>query len=371
MTVEDVIARHVEARGGDKWDSIETLRCEGEFTAFSEVAPFTLTRKRADRYLLDHEQNAKKVVIDYDGETAWWENHWFDPGAKPLEGVDLSALSTEFSFVNSLFDYAERGYTAELVGETDYEGFPAIAIKLVRPDDSVETWYLDPDTYLELARTSPGSDFGRAMEQRTVFDDFREVEGVMVPFYKETQWYTRDRVMRIDRIAFNVPVDDAIFAMPAPPGMGPILAMEGSWAIAVEQRSSPDAEFQASESSGKIETRLGRALIRSEIVTADGNTILWDLACDAARETYRMTSINDAQTYINVLEGQMGDDGRLVLSNVETGTTLEMFGMSIYTRASIFDVTEDGFKIDFEASTDGGESWAVMAKQTFSRAEEG
>ncbi len=367
-TVEEVIAKHIKARGGANWDKIQSLRAEGQFTAFSEVAPFTLTKQRGDRYLLDHTQNAKKVVIASDGENAWWENHWFGTKATPLEGANLAAASVEFHFVSSLFDYKSLGYTAELIGETEYDDFPAIGIKLTLPDESEETWYLDPETYLEFARLSPGSDFGRPMEQRTFFDDFREVQGVKIPFYTETQWYTRDRVMQIDKIDFDVAVDSAMFDMPAPPGMGPILGMAGEWKIAVEQRPRPDAEFQASESTGKIQALLDRGLIRAETKTAQGNTILWDLAYDSAREKYRMTTINDRQPYINVLEGTRGEDGKVVLTNLDTGTTLEMFGLSIHSRMSIFDVTDDGFRVEFETSIDGGENWAVMAKQAYARA---
>ena len=41
MTVDEVIAKNIEARGGaDNWSKVESIAMSGEFTAFSKVAPF-------------------------------------------------------------------------------------------------------------------------------------------------------------------------------------------------------------------------------------------------------------------------------------------------------------------------------------------
>ncbi len=49
-TVEQVIARHVEAHGGaQNWGAITSIKITGSSTAFSEVTPFTLHRKRDDK----------------------------------------------------------------------------------------------------------------------------------------------------------------------------------------------------------------------------------------------------------------------------------------------------------------------------------
>ena len=56
--VDEIIAKHVQARGGqENWQAVETMRMTGSFTAFSKIAPFTLQRKRDDRYHLDTMMN--------------------------------------------------------------------------------------------------------------------------------------------------------------------------------------------------------------------------------------------------------------------------------------------------------------------------
>ena len=137
MTLEDVIAKHIEARGGEEaWAKIESMRLTGQYMAFSKVSPFTLQRKRDHRYHIDHLHNEKQVTIAYDGENAWSDNHWNQPGAMPIDpGPDLDAVLRDIDFATALFDYEERGFTAELIGETEIEGIPAIGIKLTRPSE--------------------------------------------------------------------------------------------------------------------------------------------------------------------------------------------------------------------------------------------
>jgi hypothetical protein len=368
-TLEQVIAKHIEARGGQEaWAKLESMKLTGQFVAFSKVAPFTLQRKRDRRYHMDHLQNEKQVTIAYDGKNAWSDNHWNQPGAMPIEaGPDLDAVLREIDFATALFDYDERGFTAELIGETEIEGIPAIGIKLMRSEDSVDTWYLDPRTYLEIARESPGSDFGRPMPTRTFFDDFRKVEGLVIPHHVEGQWYTRDRVMTVESVELNAEIDDALFRIPAPNGMGPFVGLVGNWKVKTETRQQPGAPWQESEREGNIEAILRGALMQERFVTEGGTEVIWTLSFDSFHEKYRYTAIDGQRNQLDVREGTFDDDGKLVLSNMDTGTTWSGFGMTFHTRVTMFDIGDDAIKVHTELSTDGGENWFLAAKREYTR----
>jgi hypothetical protein len=371
MSLEEVIEKHVTARGGrESWQAVRTMKMTGSFTAFSKVAPFTLHKKRDNKYHMDHTLNERPVIIGYDGETAWWVNHWYQEGPQRVTGQDLTVLMGELDLATPLFDYKEKGYEARLLGEVEMEGLPAIGVELTRPDESVETWYLDPGTYLEIGRKAPGSDSGQPAEQITFYDDFREIEGVVIPYFNETQWYTRDRIMDIESVEINVPVDDELFEMPPPLGMGPFLPMAGDWRVTVAQRQSPQAEFSERERTSRIESLLRGALLRESYETAEGNQVIRTLSYDQYRERYRMTEIEDSRGLLDLMVGNTDDDGRLVVSNLETGSPTEMFGMTIFFRTAIYDVTDGGFKSQTEVSIDGGENWWVASKETYTRSDE-
>ncbi len=369
-TVDEVIAKHVKARGGEKrWSKIESIKLTGSFTAFSNVYPFTLYQTAGDRYYLDHVLDGKKVVIGYDGKLAWWENEFVMPGAQKIGGIDLGVNMREFDFPTPFFGYKEKGYKVRLSEETEYEGEPAIAVELTRPDESSETWFLDPDSYLEFARISPGSDFGSPMEQRTVYDDFREVDGVMIPHLREAQWYTRDRVMLVDNVELNVKIDDAMFAMPLPPGMDPLRSLAGEWNVAVEEQPQPGAPWSESERTSTIESKMGHGLLEETYMTSEGRAVVCQITYDRFKGTYRISIIDDVATQLDIQEGTM-EDGRITVSNVGTGITQTVFGgmMTRNSQIAIFDITDDGFKVEEAVSMDGGENWTVNVKKTYTRA---
>ena len=370
--VEQVIAKYVEARGGrDAWAAIDSIKMTGEFTAFSKVNPFTIYRTSDNKFFADHRMGGKTVVTGYDGELAWWDNHWYKEGAQEIAGADLAVVMRDVEFMPPLFNYETVGHEVELLGEVEVEGIPAIGIKLTRTDDSSETYYLDPSTYLEIARDSPGSDFGRAMEQRTWYDDFRDVAGTKMPFFTETQWYTRDRVMRVAKIETNVEVSDDMFRMPAPVGMGSFQAMAGDWTVSMEQRQRPEGEFRSSEHSSTIVPELRGAVMREHYNTPEGNEVYRTLSFDALREQYRVTEISSSNSFMDILEGAMTEDGRLTVSNFETGTPAVYGATTVHGRVSFFEITDDSFKMEYEVTIDGGENWWVAAKATYERVAEG
>ena len=368
MTVEEVIAKHVEAHGGSHWDAVQTMRITGSYKAFSKVTPFELHRKRDNKYHIDTVMNGHKYVAAYDGTTAWQDNAFLQEGAAEMSGADHDALIREADFVTPFFDYKERGYQVELLGDTDFEGYSAIGVKLTRPDQTEEHWYLDPQTYLALARTSPGSDFGTPMTQRTFFDDYRDVSGVKVPYLVESQWYTRDRVMTVDQVELNVEVDDAMFRMPLPLGMEPLRHLAGSFHVTVGQRGQPDGPFNDSEYASAIQPRMGGALLEEEFEDASGIKYLRTYSYDRFGERYRMTQMSSRTNHMDVREGSLGDDGRLTLSNRETGTKqIIPGGPTVYARTVLFNITEDSFQTETEVTIDDGANWWVAAKATYTR----
>jgi hypothetical protein len=362
------VAKHVAAHGGaEAWSKVQTMKLGGDFTAFSLKSPFTLVRKRESQYYLDHIWNGHRVVIGHDGRTTWSDNGFMEQGAVEITGADLAVVVGDLHFSTPLLDYPKNGYKGKLVGPTEFEGLPVVAVELTRPDGATETWYLDPKTWLEVARVSPGSDFGRPMPQRTFFDDFRTVSGLVVPHRVETQWYTRDRVMEVRSIELNAPIDDAMFRLPPPPGMEPLVPLAGAFRVTTSRRDDPQAEFTESQRDAKVEPLLKRALLEERWVT-DGTEIVRTLSYDRFRKRYRLTEISSDSKTMDIQEGPL-EDGKITLSNLDTGTSLVMFGTTTHQKTIIHDITANAFQIDREVSTDGGKTWFTAAKASYTRAE--
>ena len=370
QTLDEVVAKHVAAHGGaEAWAKIQTMKLTGDCSAFSLTTPFTMYRKRDKDYYVDHTWNGHRIIIGSDGKTIWSDNGFAEgQGATELTGADLAVQQGELWFVTPIFDYPKNGYQATLLGPTELEGVPALALELTRPDGAKEKWYLDPKTYLEMGRESPGSDFGRPMPQRTYYDDFRKVSNVVVPYRVESQWYTRERIFNVKSVELNVPVDDAMFKLPPPPGMAPVMPLVGKFQVATQQRDNPQAPWADGKRDSSVATAIGGALLE-ERFTADGSDVVRTLSYDRFRKRYRLTEISADTRMMDVEEGELAD-GKITLSNEKTGTSLEMFGSTIHTKTVIHDITPDGFAIDRDVSTDGGKTWFTASKAVYSRAKE-
>jgi hypothetical protein len=369
LTLEEVIARHIEARGGtEAWGKIQNMSLEGTFGAFSKVGPFHLVKTRDQRYFLDHVMNDLRVVIGHDGEKAWWI-HPMRGGdwPQPITGIDLAVLRQKLDFVSPFFDYEAKGYTVELLGEGELEGQPSIRLKLVRPDGSEETWHLDPDTFLELGFESTGSDFGFSVPQRIFFDDFREVQGVKIPFYWEGQWYTRLRTMEAESVTLNAEVDNDLFEMPIPEEMERLADLAGDWTVKIERKLSPRSPWTESERQSTIESHLRGNLLEERYADERGVDFLLNLSWDRFRQIYRLTRIDDSVALLDIHQGVFDGEGKLVFTDLETGTPYEFDGNTVNVRITLSEITPEGFRMEIDRTRDGGENWIAFERLTYSR----
>jgi len=366
----EIIARHIEARGGaEAWQQVEVMKMEGNLTAFSTTAPFTIVRTRDGRYYFDTTINERRVVFGSDGETLWQDNEWAIPGARPIEGPDRQVIERDLDLATGLFHFQDDGYETKLLGQRELEGMAVIAVELVRPGGLQETWYLDPDTYLEVACDSQGSDFGMPAQQRSFFDDFRQVGQVVIPFYSETQRYTRYGEMAIASVQLNPELDETLFAMPKPRGMEKVLGLVGSWSVTAKTRDDPRLPWNEEQRSATITSALDGVVLEERLHGSDGTLLrIGSLSYDSFVGAYRLTMIDREYRDMLVLEGVLDDDGALTASNLETSTVVKLMGMELYFRHSLAGMTDTSFTSQTEISLDKGANWFAVEQQTYSRA---
>ena len=127
--------------------------------------------------------------------------------------------------------------------------------------------------------------------------------------------------------------------------------------------------WQESERTSSIARRLNGALLEESFSTPEGIGVIRTLSYDKYNEIYRWTNINDRQTQLDVKEGAFDEDGGLVMTNTETGTSWSSFGRTFHGRTRLFEITKEGFKLEQEISVDGGENWFLAAKATYTKSD--
>jgi hypothetical protein len=370
ITLDKVVAQHTAAHGGlASWQAVSSMRLTGSYTAFSRVKPFSLVRTQDRRYLMDHYQDDKHVVIGFDGKQAWWINPWYGiDWAVPVTGPDRIALEPSLDFYPTpLFNYQEQGYQVELAEPSEIDGQEVLQVKVTRSNGNQETWYLDSETYLEVARDCQGSDFGNPVPQRTYFDDFRQVGDLVIAHYVESEWYVRNHMMEIETVELNVDTDEIEFSPPPPVGMDKLLSLVGTWSVKVENRPGPAGAASETTLTVTIRSRVGGALIEAHSVDDDGIETISSLTYDSYKKCYRLTRIDSYSDQLDVQEGSF-EEGQLKLDDIGPATPLQVEGRTVHQATVIRDITADGFIEEQQMSFDEGASWLTTHRLTYTRA---
>ena len=116
-----------------------------------------------------------------------------------------------------LVDYKSKGNKVELLGKDKLEGSDVYKLKATLKNGDVVTIYLDADSYLEVKEEVKRNVRGTDQEVESLLGDYKEVNGLMFPFSMENgiKGSQQKEKLTISKIELNIPVEDAMFKMPA------------------------------------------------------------------------------------------------------------------------------------------------------------
>jgi len=218
LTVDEIVDRHVAARGGlERWRAVRSLEVTGTQIAFSVASPFTLQRQRPNLYRFEQKLFDQGVVLVHDGTAPWWV-HPILGVEEPAETPDPEGMMTRRAaeFEGVLIDHKAKGHKVELLGQEELDGQDTYKLKVTLKDGSEEIWHLDTKNFLEAARFAQATDLGREVPGWTYFSDFRTVEGLVIPHREDREYSIRHVALTIEKVRVNPEIDPERFKRPAP-----------------------------------------------------------------------------------------------------------------------------------------------------------
>ena len=221
-TVDELIAKNLEARGGEaRLKAINTRKVSGTITLQGMDAKMEVLAKRPNLMLQEMTAGEQRFVTAFDGRQAWALNPMLGATPQRVEGPQAEALRDQAQFDGLLLGAHQRGETIEVAGKEIVEGTPTWKLAIKRENRATNV-FLDEKTGLErkVSATITG-DAGEILIE-SVISDYQPVDGAMVPRRVETRVGGQlQATVRIESVEFNVPVDDNRFEMPgsaaAPP----------------------------------------------------------------------------------------------------------------------------------------------------------
>ncbi len=149
----------------------------------------------------------------FDGTVGWnWDP---DSGPNDMSPADLAGMKLESDFYRDI-RLKELYPKMSLKGKEKVGDHEAYVIEAPREDGSSEKMYFDTQSGLLIQSEIPMDvpDEGKTVVN-SQYEDYREVEGVKVPFtIRQTSAYF-DFVIKLSEVKYNVPIDDAKFKKPS------------------------------------------------------------------------------------------------------------------------------------------------------------
>ncbi len=143
VNLEELIARHMKARGGiDRIGAIDTVTLEGKYFDSEDATPFT-EYYRPPYYLAEARLFGRRLLQAYDGKITWWK--------MPPLGIREAVTIPEEDFRSVMLPYNARhfgglattnepGVQTTFAGREELDGKSMFKV-LVKARDDLEVWH--------------------------------------------------------------------------------------------------------------------------------------------------------------------------------------------------------------------------------------
>lgn len=180
--------------------------------------PFKYEMKRPRKSRMEIEFAGKTAVQVYDGTNGWKLRPYLNRNDVEAFTADESKAEAEKAGLDGyLLDYAAKGTKVDLDGMEKVEGKDAYKLKVTQKNGNIQYVWVDAQSFLDVKVSGTPRRMDGKMHNVSVYQrDFRNVQGVMVPFVLETavEGYRETHKTVLESVAVNPKLDDSLFTKP-------------------------------------------------------------------------------------------------------------------------------------------------------------
>jgi hypothetical protein len=217
--VNDIARIHIEAIGGmERIKALGAVRATGRVVSNGKEVRFSIIAARPARARIETEADGRTLVQGSDGVEEPWE---FDTGSWPpvyraMAAGSARTFKADAEFDDPLVVGAARGFVLEYAGEVEVEGKKLLRILVTQKLTDTFSILVDPDTYFIMKRVEKRSSVsGRSVHVITHYEDFRPINGVLLPHRVITSIDGRvTQQTQITKFEANPKLNDQTFTRP-------------------------------------------------------------------------------------------------------------------------------------------------------------
>jgi len=212
-SVDQVLNQYVQALGGKAaLERVTTRVMKGALVPQGGPnMPLEVYEKAPNKTLTMFRNPAGDNFMGFNGTVGWTRTP--ETGLRELSGLELEGRKRDAEFYQNL-KLKERYPKMTVLGAAKLGDREAYAVEAAPAAGNSETLYFDTQTGLLIRQdTAVETPQGKNTIQ-TYFEDYREVDGVKLPFAIRRSRPGFNWTYKFDEVKFNVPVDDAKFNKP-------------------------------------------------------------------------------------------------------------------------------------------------------------
>ncbi len=212
QTAEEIIAKHVEAIGGEaNWKKVNTLRQEATLSVQGMDINVVISciHNKGVRQEFNVMGMSNYSIIT---PTAGWNFMPIQGQTKPepMTEEQLKYGVDQVDLQGDVVDYKTKGHSVIKLDNEEVEGVSCFKIKMTRKNGNEMVYFIDPKSFYCVRTASKLVANGQEMETISNLSNYQKLpEGIVLPFTLESS--TVPAPINISKVVVNGPVDEALF----------------------------------------------------------------------------------------------------------------------------------------------------------------
>jgi zinc protease len=215
-SVDQILEKYVKASGGKAaFEKLTSEVAKGTFEMDQLPGPAAeeIDAKAPNKqYMVTDSPNFGQFRRGFNGAVGWEDNP--QTGMQDITGPELAAVKRDADFYWAI-KLKELFPKMTVKGKESVNGHDAYVVEATAPEGAAETMSFDADSGLLVRTQREGEGPNGKVTIDTTFSDYREVDGVKLPFVMRVTLGDFAFVIKLSEVKHNVPIDDAKFDKPA------------------------------------------------------------------------------------------------------------------------------------------------------------
>lgn len=211
LDLQQILDKHATATGLYQRIKVKTLISYGVIEQLGHSLDVSILQKRPAKYRMDVHFEDGRITQAFDGSAGWSLNPFIQQDTIPIDGLELEQLKESALFDGVLFNAADLGYEVSLIGEDHIVTVPSYVLLLKKDTGDRMRFYIDKQDFL-IKRTEASFFLdGYNYEVNSTFSNFKEVEGMTLPFLIQNNNGQLTTKIRIQEVKVNEELKDDLF----------------------------------------------------------------------------------------------------------------------------------------------------------------